>query len=146
MTNKEIWKLKETVPQKKARLMARGMTAAEADEVIRYDEAVEKGTTDEYAFTPEQEAYSKQLRRCAREVKEDNKKKKGPTAYKFTQRARKENATKGGLIAAFAAFLQDNPDFAIMDIDVTNKERQIAFRIGEDRFELTLTQKRKPKN
>jgi hypothetical protein len=26
-----------------------------------------------------------------------------------------------------------------------NKERQIAFKIGEDNYELTLVQKRKPK-
>jgi hypothetical protein len=30
-------------------------------------------------------------------------------------------------------------------VEITNKERQIAFKIGENAYELTLVQKRKPK-
>jgi hypothetical protein len=42
--------------------------------------------------------------------------------------------------------LSENSGFAVENAEITNKERQIAFQIGEDKFELTLVQKRKPKN
>ena len=35
--------------------------------------------------------------------------------------------------------------FACENVEITNKERQIAFKIGENAYELTLVQKRKPK-
>lgn len=70
---------------------------------------------------------------------------KTPTAFKFTKRERKPNATKGGLIAELAQFLSENSGFAVENLEITNKERQIAFEIGGEKFELTLVQKRKPK-
>jgi hypothetical protein len=30
-------------------------------------------------------------------------------------------------------------------VEITNKERQIAFKVGENDYEFTLVQKRKPK-
>lgn len=71
---------------------------------------------------------------------------KGPVAYKFTKRERKPNATKGGIIAELSKFLAENSEFSVENVEILNKERQIAFQIGEDKFELTLVQKRKPKN
>ena len=53
--------------------------------------------------------------------------------------------TKASLIAEIADFLQKNSENAIENCEITNKERQIAFKIGENSFELTLVQKRKPK-
>ena len=34
----------------------------------------------------------------------------------------------------------------VENLEITNKERQIAFKIGENSFEITLIQKRKPKS
>ena len=45
-----------------------------------------------------------------------------------------------------AKFLSDSSEFCPENVEIVNKERQIAFRINEDAFELTLVQKRKPKN
>ena len=45
-----------------------------------------------------------------------------------------------------AKFLEEMSDFATESVEITNKERQIAFKIGENAFELTLVQKRKPKS
>ena len=64
---------------------------------------------------------------------------------KKVTRERKENPTKASLIAEIADFLQKNSENAIENCEITNKERQIAFKIGENSFELTLVQKRKPK-
>lgn len=71
---------------------------------------------------------------------------KAPTVYDFKTRERKSNLTKAGIIAELANFLSEKSEYAVEDLEITNKERMIAFRIGEERFEVTLTQKRKPKN
>lgn len=107
----------------------------EADEILAYDNAVDKGLKTQYDFTKEQEKETRKYRQADRK----------PTAYKFTKRERKPNATKGGLIQEFYKFLCENSEFSTENVEITNKERQIAFQIGEDRFELTLVQKRKPK-
>jgi hypothetical protein len=65
---------------------------------------------------------------------------------KFLWKTRKENATKGSIIAEIAQFLGENVQLSCELVEITNKERQIAFRIGENDYELTLVQKRKPKN
>lgn len=69
-----------------------------------------------------------------------------PTVYKFEQRKRKENPTKASIIAEIATFLEKDSENACENVIITNKERQIAFRIGENDYEFTLVQKRKPKN
>lgn len=63
----------------------------------------------------------------------------------FTKRERKPNATKGGLIAELARFLEENSAFSTENITIVNAERQISFTIGADSFDLTLVQKRKKK-
>jgi hypothetical protein len=55
---------------------------------------------------------------------------------------RKENATKSQIIADIFAFLVEK---GYENVNITNKERQISFKIGENDYELTLVQKRKPK-
>jgi hypothetical protein len=64
------------------------------------------------------------------------------TDGKKTERKRKENPTKATIIAEIARFLTEN---GYENVEITNKERQIALKSGENSFELTLVQKRKPK-
>lgn len=111
---------------------------AEAQEVLAYDKAVDKG--EKTAFDLPQDKLE-----VARKFAHTGTR-KAPTIYKFTKRERKPNATKAGIIAELFTFLTENSDFAVENAEITNKERQIAFKIGEDSFELTLVQKRKPKN
>ena len=70
---------------------------------------------------------------------------KTPTAYKFTKRERKPNATKAGIIDELSKFLTEKSDFSTENVTILNKERQISFKIGDETYELTLVQKRKPK-
>ena len=107
----------------------------EANEILAYDNAVDKGLKTQYDFTKEQEKETRKYRQADRK----------PTAYKFTKRERKPNATKGGLIQEFFEFLSEKSSFSTENVVVLNKERQIGFKIGEDEFELTLVQKRKKK-
>lgn len=109
----------------------------EARDILAYDKAVEAGEKTPYDLSPEQEKIAKKFAHTGT--------RKTPTAYKLAPRQRKPNATKGGIIAELADFMEHNSNFAVANLAITNKERQIAFKIGDDSFELTLVQKRKPK-
>lgn len=113
------------------------LTEEEKNDLLAYDKAVERGEKTEYDATPDQLKVERLMARTGT--------RKAPTAYKFTQRQRKPNATKGGIIAELAEFLEKNSQFSVENVAITNKERQIAFQIGENKFELTLVQKRAPK-
>lgn len=108
----------------------------EADQIMEADNRIDKGEKL-FELSAEQQKASKQARQAPRK----------PTAYNFdtSKRQRKENATKGSIIAELAKFLEENSENACKNIQIVNKERQIAFSIGADMFELTLVQKRKPK-
>ena len=111
------------------------VSAKEADEILAYDKAVEQGKPTPYDFTKEQEKSTRKFRQADRR----------PTAYNFTKRERKPNATKGGLIQELYKFLTTGSDFEIINCEITNKERQIAFGVADNKFELTLVQKRAKK-
>ena len=113
-------------------------TEQEAQEVLAYDKAVEKGEKTEHDLPQDKLEVARKFAHTGT--------RKQPTVYKFTKRERKPNATKAGIIAELFTFLTKNSDFAVENAEITNKERQIAFHIGEDTFELTLVQKRKPKS
>lgn len=114
---------------------------AEAKEVLAYDKEVEKAAVRdrlEYDLDLETEKEAKKMINVREHKKAPN--------YQFTQRERKANPTKGGIIAELAKFLENDSEFATEKVTITNKERMIAFSIGDDNFEVTLTQKRRPKN
>lgn len=114
------------------------LTRDEAIELIRDDEQVDKMGMKQVDddLTEEQKKAIKKAKGGVRAVNAYGKK---------VTRERKENPTKASLIAEIADFLQKNSENAIENCEITNKERQIAFKIGENSFELTLVQKRKPK-
>ena len=114
------------------------LTRDEAIELIRDDEQVDKMGMKQVDddLTEEQKKAVKKAKGGVRAVNAYGKK---------VTRERKENPTKASLIAEIADFLQKNSENAIENCEITNKERQIAFKIGENSFELTLVQKRKPK-
>lgn len=109
----------------------------EAQKILAYDKAIEHGEKTDYDLPQDKLEIARKFAHTGT--------RKQPTLYKFTKRERKPNATKAGIIAELFTFLSENSDFAVENAEITNKERQIAFRIGEDSFELTLVQKRKPK-
>ena len=57
---------------------------------------------------------------------------------------RKPDETKRALIAGLAEYISLFD--GVKSSEVTNIERIIAFQIGDDKYELTLSKKRKPKN
>ena len=72
-------------------------------------------------------------------VQGEKKKRKAPV--------RKPDYTKRAIIEILADVVKDMTitDLTPHDVEVTNIERMIAFSIGEDKYELTLSKKRKPK-
>ena len=118
------------------------VSAEEADEILKADKAIDRGERVPFDLSPEQEKLAKKFANV------DTKQRKKPTVYNLDARgkARKENPTKASIIAELAKFLTETSENACEMVEITNKERQIAFKIGENAYELTLVQKRKPKS
>ena len=127
--------------QKERIMRVLDVSAEEADEILKADKAIDRGERVSFDLSPEQEKIAKKFANV------DTKKRKKPTVYNLDARgkARKENPTKASIIAELAKFLTENSENACEMVEITNKERQIAFKIGENAYELTLVQKRKPK-
>lgn len=109
---------------------------AEAIQLVMDDKAVDKG---EKLFE-----LSAEQKKMAKKYAATGTKKR--TVYKFdTTKKKKENPIKQKIIAEIERFLNENSEISAENVQITNAERQIAFKIGENDYELTLVQKRKAK-
>lgn len=122
--------------QKEKIMQNLGLTSEEADQLLADDKAIDKGEKMPFDLTAEQQKVAKTFTVSA------TKTKKAPTVYKF-ERKKTENVPKAEIIAKIEQLLTEN---GYENVKILNKERQIAFTNGENDFEITLTQKRKPKN
>ena len=109
-----------------------GCTEDEALDLIAYDKAVDKGQKTQYDLTDEQKKVEKAMKNSDVHAK---------TEQKVTKT--KENPKKEGIITGLAEFLAD---FGADTVEITNKTREITFKIGEDAYKLALTATRKPKS
>ena len=109
----------------------------EAEDVMKWDKVIDQGGRTPYDLSPEAEKEAKKYA--------NSREKKKPTVYDFKKRERKSNPTKGAIIAELAQFLTENSENACENVEIINKERQIAFSISDNQYELTLVQKRKKK-
>ena len=112
-------------------------TEEEALDVIRTDEIIDKDGRTEYDLPIAEEKAALKIGRIDERKAKSADNKRG--------KVRAENPTKSGIIAEIAEFLTEKSQFACENVEITNKERQIAFKIGENAYEFTLVQKRKPK-
>lgn len=111
----------------------------EALEVYECDKAIDKGERMDFDISKEQE---KKVRKMLKHetmsgARTFEKRPKQPKEKKI-------NEPKKAFIEDLVAWLGKSGDYG--NIEVVNTERQVKFTIGEDTFELTLVQKRKPKN
>lgn len=111
-----------------------GCSIFEAEQIIADDKKIDKGQEVDFGLTKEQE---KQALKYAN-VKEHKK----PAVYKFDKREKKADTTKEGVIEQISQFLIEN---GYENVEITNKSKLIAFKIGEDNYEFNLIRKRKPK-
>ena len=113
-------------------------TEEEALDVVETDEIIDKGGRTKYDLSKEQEKIAMKISAVnERTAKNQAENKRG--------KVRAENPTKSGIISNLAEFLTEMSNFLCENVEITNKERQIAFTCGENSYELTLVQKRKPK-
>lgn len=129
MTPKEQAKVKEIM-----RLL--DCTEEEAIDVVKTDKIIDQGGRSPYDLPIEKEKEAKKIVAVKdRRAKDQETNQRGKT--------RAENVTKSTIIAELADFLTENGK---ENVNITNKERQIAFSVGETNFELTLVQKRAKKS
>lgn len=128
----------EATIQKHMKLL--NCTREEAIDIIEQDKAIDKGERTSFDLDPEHEKMAKKFANAGT--------RKAPTVFKFdtSEKKRKENPTKAAIIAELATFLTEKSENACENVEITNKERQIAFKVGENLFELTLVQKRAKKS
>lgn len=112
-----------------------GLTEEEAYELLKADKAIDKGEKMPFDLTKEQQEIAKSF------TKTGTKTKKAPTVYKF-EKKKTENVPKAELIKKLEELLNNE---GFIDVKIVNAERLISFSNGDNSFELTLTQKRKPK-
>lgn len=110
----------------------------EAEEIIANDEIIDKGGKAPYETNvPTKKGRNNLI--GGKTIK------KGMDGYKPTKRELKPNETKEALIAEIAEFLEKLSQNGCENVEITNKNRQIAFKCGENNYEFTLVEKRKPK-
>ena len=130
-----------SIAQKKRIMEALHCTEEEAEQIMADDKEIDRGKPMPFDLTKEQEKVARSYAKTGT--------RKTPPAYKLDntggKRSRKENPTKASIISELAKFLEHDSENACVEVNITNKERQIAFKIGEHAYELTLVQKRKPK-
>lgn len=118
-----------------------GLSDEEIADIIESDNAIDRGKEVYFDLTPEQEKVAKKMTKTGT---------KAPTVYNLDnekgKRSKKENIVKSTIIAELGKFLEENPALNCKNVEITNKEKLILFKIGENTFELDLKQKRKPKN
>ena len=105
----------------------------EAESILAEDRRIDRGERVDFDLDPETEKRAKKFANAGTRTTKEGK----------TARKAPENPTKEGVIAKIAEFLTEN---GYNSVEITNKTRQIAFKIGEDAYELTLIAKRKPKS
>lgn len=110
-------------------------TEEEALDVIETDKIIDKGGRTKYDLPIEQEKMALKMSSV-----QDRKAKDKATNMRGKVRA--ENPTKSDLIKFLFESLTG---YDCRNLNIINKERQIAFSVGENDFELTLVQKRKKK-
>ena len=126
----------QPTPQQISACRKLGMTDKEIAEMYEDDADVDKGIEMPWDLSAEDH------KKAMKTANADEHKK--PTTP--VKRERKANPTKAGIVAEIATFLTENSEFATENVQITNKERMIAFQIGDEKYEITLIQKRKPKN
>ena len=120
----------ETQVEKYMRLLK--CTKEEAEEMVACDKAIDRGERVYFDLDPQAEKQAKKYANTGTRK----------TSGEKTERKHKENPTKATIISEIAQFLTEN---GYEMVNITNKERQIAFKVGENDYEFTLVQKRKPK-
>ena len=116
-----------------------GMSEEEIQEMLDEDKRIDRGEVMDWDLSEEEH------KKAMKYANSDEKKRKKPAETDNTGKKRKENPTKEGIISKIFTFLCGLSEFSVENVEILNKERQIAFSVSGNRYELTLVQKRSPK-
>lgn len=116
-----------------------GMSEEEIQEMLDEDKRIDRGEVMDWDLSEEEH------KKAMKYANSDEKKRKKPVETDNTGKKRKENPTKEGIISKIFTFLCGLDEFSVENVEILNKERQIAFSVSGNRYELTLVQKRSPK-
>ena len=126
MTQKEFEKRVE-------KLMKTGRySLEECQQLVLDDEKVDKGEPLPWDLTKEEKANQKKALSTGTRIQ------KTPT-----KRTKKDNPIKKTIVDDIVKMLGENLQYN--NVEVVNDERQVAFSVGDLRFEITLVQKRDKK-
>lgn len=115
-----------------------GYSDFQIEEMLEDDKAIDRGEKMPWDLSAEEH------KKAMKQANADEHKK--PVVYKFDKRERKANMPKQEIINGIFEYLTQNCAFCPENVMILNKERQISFEYADEKFEITLTQKRKPKN
>ena len=119
-----------------------GYSDAQIEEMLEDDKAVDRNEPLPWDMSKEDH---KKAMKYANADEHKKSEKKTPTTYNWdtTDKPKKQNITKEALVTALATFLQENADLGCVDVEITNKQGKVAFKVGENDFTFSLTQHRK---
>ena len=115
-----------------------GYSDFQIEEMLEDDKAIDRGEKMEWDLSAEEHKKAMKTANATEHKK--------PAVYKFDKRERKANMPKQEIINGIFEYLTQNCAFCPQNVTILNKERQISFDFADEKFEITLTQKRKPKN
>ena len=120
-----------------------GYSDEQIEEMIEDDKAVDRN--EPLPWDMSKEDHKKAMKYANADEHKKPAEKKTPTVYNWdtTDKPKKQNITKEALVTALATFLQENADLGCVDVEITNKQGKVAFKVGENDFTFSLTQHRK---
>lgn len=116
---------------------------AQIEEMLEDDKAVDRGEALPWDMTPEE--HKKAMKYANVDEHKKPAEKKTPTVYNWNTegKPKKQNITKEALVSALAQFLAENAELGCENVEITNKQGKISFKVGENDFTFSLTQHRK---
>jgi Fic family protein len=115
----------------------------QVEEMLEDDKAVDRN--EPLPWDMSKEDHKKAMKYANADEHKKPVEKKSPTVYNWdtTDKPKKQNITKEALVSALAEFLRSNTELACENVEITNKQGKISFKVGENDFSFSLTQHRK---
>jgi hypothetical protein len=116
---------------------------AQIEEMLEDDKAVDRNEPLPWDMTPEE--HKKAMKYANVDEHKKPTEKKSPTVYNWSNegKPKKQNITKEALVSALAQFLTENADLGCENVEITNKQGKVSFKVGDNDFTFSLTQHRK---
>lgn len=116
---------------------------AQIEEMLEDDKAVDRGESLPWDMSKEDHRKAMKYANVDEHKKPAEKKKPATYNWDTTDKPKKQNITKEGLVSALAQFLRDNTELACESVEITNKQGKVEFTVNGTAFTFSLTQHRK---